>query len=431
MPALAQQLPQQVRFSSTANPVGSGARAVGMGGAFIAVADDATAASWNPAGLCWLRRPEFSIAFSHTRRREDFSSRSHPETGGMQKESLAEINYMSFVLPFRLWEHNMVVSLNYQRLYEFDRDIDIDFDTWSRNPYTLELTRYDQRIAHRQQGGLKALSPAYAVRLTPNLSLGITFNIWTDKLFWSNGWETDTRTQGQIIGEGRAPIRYRTTDSERYSGFTGFNLHLGALWKMNRYITVGAVVKTPFRAKMDQERVFATTMLFPNMGSTRSVERLDEDADLEMPLSCGIGMAVRLSDRLTFSLDVYKTEWSHYVIESEDGRRMSPVTGRSTRDSHVRPTTQVRLGGEYLFVFPRVIVPLRLGVFYDPEPSETNPEDYWGLSVGTGISFVNMAVDAAYQFRAGDDVAGTATGIPASTADVVQHQLMVSVIYYF
>ena len=42
------------------NPVGSGARALGMGGAFIAVADDATAASWNPGGLIQLERPEIS-----------------------------------------------------------------------------------------------------------------------------------------------------------------------------------------------------------------------------------------------------------------------------------------------------------------------------------------------------------------------------------
>ncbi|MBK8231802.1 MAG: PorV/PorQ family protein [Candidatus Eisenbacteria bacterium] len=33
---------------------GAGARALGMGGAFVGVADDATAAYWNPAGLAWL-----------------------------------------------------------------------------------------------------------------------------------------------------------------------------------------------------------------------------------------------------------------------------------------------------------------------------------------------------------------------------------------
>jgi long-subunit fatty acid transport protein len=47
------------------NPVGSGARALGMGNAFIAVADDATAASWNPGGLSQLESPEVSFAMDY------------------------------------------------------------------------------------------------------------------------------------------------------------------------------------------------------------------------------------------------------------------------------------------------------------------------------------------------------------------------------
>src|SRR5262245_46008711 len=41
--------------------LGAGARAFGMGGSFLARADDATAASWNPAGLSYLRIPELSL----------------------------------------------------------------------------------------------------------------------------------------------------------------------------------------------------------------------------------------------------------------------------------------------------------------------------------------------------------------------------------
>ena len=44
-------------INTTPLPVGSGARAIGQGGAFIAVADDATAASWNPGALIQLERP--------------------------------------------------------------------------------------------------------------------------------------------------------------------------------------------------------------------------------------------------------------------------------------------------------------------------------------------------------------------------------------
>ena len=55
----------RVEIPSSLNPVGSGARALGMGGAFIAVADDATAASWNPGGLTQLERPEISGVFGY------------------------------------------------------------------------------------------------------------------------------------------------------------------------------------------------------------------------------------------------------------------------------------------------------------------------------------------------------------------------------
>src|SRR6187401_373432 len=52
----------ELDLQSRANVVqGSGARALGMGGAFLARADDATAASWNPAGLSYLRAPELSF----------------------------------------------------------------------------------------------------------------------------------------------------------------------------------------------------------------------------------------------------------------------------------------------------------------------------------------------------------------------------------
>jgi hypothetical protein len=42
---------QAAKYAGEFMALGGGARAMGMGGAFIAVADDATAAFWNPAGL--------------------------------------------------------------------------------------------------------------------------------------------------------------------------------------------------------------------------------------------------------------------------------------------------------------------------------------------------------------------------------------------
>ena len=42
-----------------------GTRPFGMGGAFVAIADDANAINWNPSGLPGLRRKEFTSTYSN------------------------------------------------------------------------------------------------------------------------------------------------------------------------------------------------------------------------------------------------------------------------------------------------------------------------------------------------------------------------------
>ena len=118
---------QEVGIASSPNPVGSGARALGMGGAFIAVADDSTAASWNPAGLIQLERPEMSIVGQGFYRREEYSSDDHPETDDTGNVNDLNLNYLSATYPFHFYK-NIVVSVNYQRLYDFKRNFKYRFD---------------------------------------------------------------------------------------------------------------------------------------------------------------------------------------------------------------------------------------------------------------------------------------------------------------
>lgn len=60
--------------------IGIGARALGMGEAFTAIANDATALYWNPAGIARMKRPE--VVFNHTNWASDinqeFLGYSHP-----------------------------------------------------------------------------------------------------------------------------------------------------------------------------------------------------------------------------------------------------------------------------------------------------------------------------------------------------------------
>ena len=117
------QISQTVEISSSPNPVGSGARALGMGGAFIGVADDATAASWNPAGLIQLETPEISAVLAYNYRNEDTTYKAFPEASGPQDVSTVDINYLSAAYPFTAFNKNMIVSLNYQHLYDFNKKV--------------------------------------------------------------------------------------------------------------------------------------------------------------------------------------------------------------------------------------------------------------------------------------------------------------------
>jgi long-subunit fatty acid transport protein len=171
---------QSVEFSSSLNPVGSGARATGMGGAFIGVADDATAASWNPAGLIQLEKPEISMVYSAFSRDQAYDSLAQPGITGYA--SGGGLNYASVAYPFMLCSQgkevcrNMVFSLNYQRLYEVNKKLDLPFKEENLPPGDY----YNYYAKIRKTGNLYALSPAMAVQVLPSLSIGATLNFWKD-----------------------------------------------------------------------------------------------------------------------------------------------------------------------------------------------------------------------------------------------------------
>jgi len=123
-------VPGRIEVASTFNPVGSGARSLGMGGAFISIADDATAASWNPGALIQLRSPEISMTAGTFKRNEDNTFATNPESSGNQPITNSNLNYLSASYPCGAEKcgKNMVFSINYQNLYNFDKHWKFPYD---------------------------------------------------------------------------------------------------------------------------------------------------------------------------------------------------------------------------------------------------------------------------------------------------------------
>jgi len=421
--SVAQTVPEPVRVRANASPnvIGSGARALGMGGAFIAVADDATAASWNPGGLTQLERPEASIVYSWKRLYEDFSDTAFINPDGTFEVSLDDINYLSFVYPFRhtLAGRNFVFSLNYQRKYDYDMEFDYrarlanmvrdrvswrDIASGGGGLSTYTSTRYlgylqSGGVTYRQEGGLGSLSPAFGFEVTDKLSLGVTAHFWDQSLIPNNEWKVRSVETPTLLGFGRTElaengIPFLTTNyqflyshkferQEDFEDYEATSYTFGLLWHPLPRVSVGGVYHTKYagtvtRTLYEKHRSWLRTW---GGGSAFFPPAFDYTYDqrefrIEYPTSYGVGVAYRFpNDKLTVSVDVTCREWDEFVlVDRQTGQRTSPVTGLPKYLSHHDNAYAVRAGGEYVFVDPtrptqKYLPSLRAGLFYDPEPA--------------------------------------------------------------
>lgn len=455
------QIPAPPRISGTPNPVGSGARALGYGGAFIAVADDATAASHNPAGLIQLERPEFSVVGAWVIKNEPLSVPEPFESGDNIQKNI-DFNYISGALPFRLFRKNFTASINFQDLFDYNRRLDF-METIA--PTGLPI-RGLLETKFRQEGGLRALAPAIAMQITPRFSLGMTINFWTDRTFGNKDVTRDT--VGTLDADVAGFRQFSGLEiHEKFTNFRAINNNFGLLWNPTNLITIGAVLKTAVKFHPDINVDVSSRQITPalNRDINSQAHFSADDVLLEYPISYGAGIALRFSDRFTMDFDIFRTSWDKFkregivrfeiVLDPATGlltqrpvigllgadnrviggvEAFDPATRRVVRvfDSEVDPTIQVRLGGEYLFILEKTIIPIRAGIFTDPEPSHLHPQDFYGFSLGSGISLGRLILDVAYRFRFANAVPGEHLGLPPSfKSDIRQNIIYASAIYHF
>jgi long-subunit fatty acid transport protein len=394
-------------ISSPPNPVGSGARAMGMGGAFVAVADDATAASWNPAGLIQLQKPEVSAVFSYERctdRRYSSTDIDNLE----DKNTIWDLNYFSLAYPFSLARRNLVFSLNYQRLYNFHREAEFAPDEFS------------------SKGSLYTLSPAFAIQATEDLFFGLTINIWSNKWTQKSEWKN---TYYNTVN--------KTIIREEFRDFRGVNANLGFFYRMTPKWTLGAVYKSPFRGRFNYMYLNSEN---PDNASGDFYGTLES---IDLPPTYALGVSYRFSDAWSISFDVTRKDWNELVWCNNEGQTFGlftvfdPNENNSVEFQKIDPTYAFRFGAEYLKILEKTVIPLRAGIFYDPIPSIGSPHSEYGVSFGSGISLGDLILDFAYQYRVRYDVPGTEIGWgywdwgDEIFEDRKQHVFLLSGIYHF
>jgi len=161
-----------------------------------------------------------------------------------------------------------------------------------------------------------------------------------------------------------------------------------------------------------------------------------KDIEFEFPLYWALGAVWRWNNRLYTTMDISETLWSDFSFQAEGEDKLNPLDGSSFGGSSIDDCWAVRLGMEYLWVLTNTEVPFRAGLSWEQRPAVNRPDQYWGASLGTGISIGKgprrAILDLAYMITHGEDVLESLVPDQSGlSSDVTEHQGYVSCICHF
>lgn len=400
----------ETQFSA---PIGFGARAFGMGGAFIAIADDATAATWNPGGLGQIEHIEISGIGSYYdfERYESAIILNNGQVGTVLRQGDSfSYDFIGISVPFRPFaesDFKVVLQYSYQKMINFNIKSNTNpIQYFIHGVNELGHNTFENGYRYENEeftGGLDSHSIGLGFKITKWLNVGMTANIWT------NGY--DGGTFHEFIGSERDLV---TNDVRNYidiknvpnnSRFKGTSFNFGTLLQITDNLSLGAVYKNSF---------------------TLDVEDPDglSKFKVDYPQSFGFGAAYRPIDNLTLAADFTYTYWSKGRSYNDLFNKFFPMMDLEYKEpregieepqhSFQHDAYQWRFGAEYVFITEDLLVPLRAGIYFDNQYFADildNIPSYIGLTAGAGVVWNNFIIDMAVVYVSGDFTANVwATG---------------------
>jgi len=329
-----------------------GARAMAMGGAFIGLADDATAAYSNPAGMVILTKPEISAVarFSSysTLRAADWDSFATGILTEFSDGSIADAGFGSIVIPAGNFSFGFSMSnfINYQESFSLQA-----------RPVPGELWAYYPAVGQMDFSG-NYFSASAAARLSDEVSVGVTINYATLKITSSTvlhsiNWSNYADMSGTIKNEAYVD------DSGSGIGFTA-----GILITPNPKISIGAVYS--YNPKIDYIQG-----MWVGGSRTTGTFLSDITLTLDIPDRFGAGIAFRPVDEFVIIADVLMVQYSQitanaiatYSDPSLDIFRGDDISGLYETAN----TTEIHVGAEYAMLSGKTPIFFRAGFFTNPD----------------------------------------------------------------
>jgi hypothetical protein len=353
--------------------VEAGARATGLGGNFVAVADDASALAFNPAGLAQLVRLETSLGLA-TQKVESTHGMFGVEAAA--DASYSNIDHVALAYPFPTYRGSFVVGGGVFR----SRSNELDT---ARRDRRTGATNYHDDFDRSQGGGLWRWTAGLGVDVVRDVSFGFSMSYWEGDLR-----DDQLRT---IDESGTLNFQYQdrlVTESD----VDGFNFDLGLLAIAGRNARIGVTIRSPVWLEIEGVGEYVHT---DASGSSREAVFISDEPRLPWTMAAGLSYGL---GGILLTGEARYTAWDEI-----DGvpQSLGSVPGAD-------PDYDSKWGGGagVEVVLPRVPLRVRGGWSLDPEayrlhlgnPAvEVGRTERW--SVGGGLLLANsFALDAAFVY---------------------------------
>lgn len=413
--AAAQEAPVVLEFSFS-NP---GARAMGLAGAFTALADDATAAFANPAGLVQLTRPEVSAEgrlWSYSTPftlggRFDGSQPSGirlDNTSGLRtaesSQDLASLSFLSFVYPKDDW--SLAFYRHRSANFEFRGETQGLFAQAS--PPFVDRREIDFRSSVDLDVVNYGISAAYRLREGLSVGMGISY---LDGKFLSQAdvfFPTEESLPEGFFGPNSYAPQSRLLTSLLAIEDSDWTFNMGFLWHVSRQWRVGG-----FFRQGPEFLLEARTFSGPFLRDIPEGTVLETaESPIGFPDVFGLGVAFKSrSGAVTVLAEWDRVQYSTILdsLDPDDFR----AEGSALDDGD-----ELRAGLEYVFLNWTPVAAIRFGTWLDPDHRLRDLDDPLGqaffragddelhFTAGFGIAFRRFQIDLGFDFS---DVVRTAS----------------------
>jgi long-chain fatty acid transport protein len=355
----------------------AGAKAMGMGFAFTAQADDPSAIYFNPAGLTQLQGQNVMVGVSYVRENGAEYNGATPLTGGATvNETQKSLNffipnaYYTKTTPDGYFAYGVGIFSPFGLGQEYnDKNTSI---------FRNQITKIDLQTI--------VVNPTIAFKVNEFLSFGVGID-------WMYG-------KAKLDTTPVAPGAGNLYNSELKGDGDAWGYNFGVLFKPTANLRIGANYRSPFTLLIKNGDVnlssispaYGSGLLGPTPKNTKG------SATIAMPATFALGAAYTVG-KLTVEADADWTFWHSFGSLPITIQDQVPTLFSKNNPKRWEDVVAFRLGAEYRVTDP---LALRVGFVYDPTPV---PGDTMGPELpdstrlnymaGVGYKVGPLTIDAA------------------------------------